>query len=73
MPTVRQQFLRINRAWIFPPPCLKERCLDFVVQWLGWMKVGRYGHGDEAPAEYYQFSGMLVLEDLNEEIKNRKY
>ena len=26
------------------------------MQWLGWMKVGRYGHGAETPSEYYQFS-----------------
>ena len=55
-------------GWKFPPPCMKERCLDFVVQWISWINVGRFTlSGDEAPKEFYEFAGEEVPEDLLQE------
>ena len=65
-----------NKSWLFPPPCLKERCLDFVVQWLSLMKWETYGQcssNDKPPAEFFQFDGLVVPEDLEQELSDRKY
>lgn len=71
--TYRKTGILDNTGWKFPPPCLKERCLDFIVQWLSWMKWHKFGHSDSPPPEFYQYAGQNVPQDLEDELKSRIY
>ena len=62
----RETGLLDQRGWLFPPPCLKERAFDFIIEWSILMKCGgpkSFFHGPVL-AEFHEYSGFNVPKNL---------